>query len=83
MFPYTEAQCKHGGTDGSTSCTNYYNYYYFPQCDLVADNGRSKKNIKSMNINTKATIGHHYHEHVHITTIGIIRTMLNLSSSNL
>lgn len=24
-----------------------------------------KKNIKSMNINTKATIGHHYHEHVH------------------
>lgn len=56
MFPYTEAQCKHGGTDGSTSCTNYYNYYYFPQCDLVADNGRSKKNIKSMNINTKATI---------------------------
>lgn len=65
MFPYTEAQCKHGGTDGSTSCTNYYNYYYFPQCDLVADNGRSKKNIKSMNINTKATSGHHYHEHVH------------------
>lgn len=24
-----------------------------------------QKNIKSMNINTKATIGHHYHEHVH------------------
>lgn len=24
-----------------------------------------KKNIKSMNINTKATSGHHYHEHVH------------------
>ena len=47
MFPYTEAQCKHGGTDGSTSCTNYYNYYYFPQCDLVADNGRSKKILTS------------------------------------
>ena len=43
MLLYMEAQCKYGGTDGSTNRTNYYNYYYFPQCDLVADNGRSKK----------------------------------------
>ena len=43
----------------------YYNFYYFPQCDLVTDNGRSKINIKSMNINTKATIGHHEHVHHH------------------
>lgn len=83
MFPYTEAQCKHGGTDDSTSCTNYYNYYYFPQCDLVAYNGRSKKNIKSMNINTKATSGLTITNTSTITTIGIIRTMWNLSSSNL
>lgn len=35
-----------------------------------------------MNITTKATSGHQHHEHATITTIGIIRTMRNLSSSN-
>lgn len=65
MFPHTEAQCKHGGTDGSTSCTNIITSIISLNVTLSLTMDGQKINIKSMNINTKATIGHHEHVHHH------------------